>query len=103
MKKCKYCHKEFEPKNPKGKFCSDKCRVYASRVVKSTKSVIDYNPPPIFTSKENIEKVNQAFRNKETPPPVVAKNAPPMPKREDFSDSWEFIEAKNNWKKLYNL
>lgn len=31
MKKCSYCGKDFEPKNPKGKFCSDKCRVYFSR------------------------------------------------------------------------
>ena len=31
MKKCNHCGKDFEPKNPKGKYCSDKCRVYASR------------------------------------------------------------------------
>lgn len=33
MKTCQYqeCKKEFEPKNPKGRYCSDKCRVYASR------------------------------------------------------------------------
>lgn len=31
MKKCKRCGNEFTPKNPKGKFCSDKCRVYWNR------------------------------------------------------------------------
>jgi hypothetical protein len=31
MKKCKHCSKEFEPKNPKGIFCSDNCRVYFGR------------------------------------------------------------------------
>lgn len=31
MKNCKQCGKEFEPKNPKGVFCSDKCRVYYNR------------------------------------------------------------------------
>ena len=35
MKKCKYCNKDFEPKNPKGKFCSDRCRVYFGRREKS--------------------------------------------------------------------
>lgn len=58
MKKCKHCEKEFKPKNPKGKFCSDKCRVYFSR----KKSVsIDYTPPVIYTSKKNMEKIKEVF------------------------------------------
>lgn len=38
-KKCEYdeCGKEFTPKNPKGRFCSDKCRVYAGRKNKNKK------------------------------------------------------------------
>jgi predicted GIY-YIG superfamily endonuclease len=31
MKSCLYCNTEFEPKKPKAKFCSDKCRVYFNR------------------------------------------------------------------------
>lgn len=31
IKQCLFCGKEFEPKNPKGVYCSDKCRVYANR------------------------------------------------------------------------
>lgn len=56
MIKCKYCSKEFEPKNPKGKFCSDKCRVYASRIDKRKKTAIDYVPPPIIISDEKINR-----------------------------------------------
>ena len=41
MKKCQYCKAEFEPKNPKGKFCSDKCRVYASRKLSKDNSMIN--------------------------------------------------------------
>lgn len=58
MKKCKHCGIDFEPKNPKGKFCSDKCRVYNNRTVKQPIK-IDYTPPMITTSAANIEKVNQ--------------------------------------------
>ncbi len=39
MKKCLRCQKDFEPKNPKGKFCSDKCRVYWNRVNAHAKNV----------------------------------------------------------------
>lgn len=31
MKKCLQCEREFEPKRPHGKFCSDKCRVAYNR------------------------------------------------------------------------
>lgn len=31
VKNCKKCGGEFEPKNPKGKFCSNKCKVYWHR------------------------------------------------------------------------
>lgn len=31
MKKCIVCGADFEPKNPKGKFCSDKCKMKAAR------------------------------------------------------------------------
>lgn len=31
MKECLSCKKEFEPKRPHGKFCSDKCRVAYNR------------------------------------------------------------------------
>lgn len=31
IKHCGYCDKEFEPKNPKGVYCSATCRVYAGR------------------------------------------------------------------------
>lgn len=31
MKDCKFCHTPFEPKNPKGVFCSTRCRVYWNR------------------------------------------------------------------------
>ncbi len=47
-KVCPNCSKSFEPKNPKGKFCSDTCRVLYSRKaakelgLKAAKEV----PPP---------------------------------------------------------
>lgn len=37
MKRCLYCNQEFEPKNPKGKFCSSKCKVASSRSKKAAK------------------------------------------------------------------
>lgn len=58
MKKCKYCHKEFEPKNPKGKFCSDKCRVYWNRKngkFKATK-LLDDKTETANTGKSETQK-----------------------------------------------
>lgn len=34
MKKCIVCGTDFEPKNPKGKYCSDKCKMKDARTKK---------------------------------------------------------------------
>jgi hypothetical protein len=63
MKECLQCKKEFEPKRPHGKFCSDKCRVQYNRLnplqavskfqmqalyneIKAAISQIQYQKPP---------------------------------------------------------
>lgn len=60
MKKCKRCDKDFEPKNPKGVFCSDKCKVYWHR--ENPKS-LEAIPAPKEKSDTNVpveaKKVNQ--------------------------------------------
>jgi len=33
---------------------------------------------------------------------TINTTIPPSPKREDFEDNWAYLEAKNEWKKLYN-
>ena len=50
MKKCKRCGKDFTPKNPKGKFCSDKCRVYFGREV-LVKNHTEPDKPKDYTKK----------------------------------------------------
>lgn len=72
MKKCKRCNADFEPKNPKGKFCSDKCRVYWSRE-KLIEEPANAQIPTIFQN--TIESTSQ-------------KKAPPeSPKNESNPDS----------------
>lgn len=89
MKKCKHCGKEFEPKNPKGKFCSDKCRVYASRAVKSEKPIIDYTPQLPATSAENSKKFNEAFQEafkKQLPKPKNLQELKELCPFKEFGD-----------------
>ena len=61
--KCKRCGVNIEPKTKRAEFCSPKCKVYWHRENPKIKPpIINYTPPPIFTSKENIEKFNQVFK-----------------------------------------
>lgn len=43
-KSCEKCGEPFTPKNNKGKFCSDKCRVYSGREKDELKSDIVFTP-----------------------------------------------------------
>jgi hypothetical protein len=98
MKKCKHCGKEYQPKNPKGKYCSDKCRVYGNR----GKVVIDYVPPPIFTSKDNLAKLDDAFKQ-----PIkeqieqLQKELYNCPK--EYSETGRIIWRKEREKKIQSL
>lgn len=66
MKKCPICGVEFQPKNPKGKFCSAKCRLKSSRIKKDTfagltpEEIVDaYVIPQKLTKAQKLESDNQ--------------------------------------------
>lgn len=52
-KDCLNCETKFTPKNPKGKFCSDKCKVAYSRKNKSAKSSI--SKPAVEKEKPKVQ------------------------------------------------
>lgn len=102
MKNCKYCDREFEPKNPKGKFCSDKCRVYFSRKPKEPeKKAFDGAIGGLMVPKGTVTKPEKIHI------PLVAnpekKEIPPMPTRLPGEDPFDFAARKNKWKKTYGI
>jgi len=56
MKKCIKCGGEFEPKNPKGRFCSDKCRVYWNRGKNKPQEVVVKNHTQPTTMPQSWQK-----------------------------------------------
>lgn len=71
MKKCKECNEAFEPKNPKGQFCSQSCRQKdyrkkiaellkgaRSEIAKITHDRIDYGVSVYKTTPEGIKRVD---------------------------------------------
>lgn len=63
MKKCKECGKDFEPKNPKGIFCSLSCRQKDYRKNKNKEfegyrtAVANINPKPVTS--ESVQESTQ--------------------------------------------
>jgi RecA/RadA recombinase len=55
-KPCEQCKAEFEPKNPKGKYCSDKCRKAASR-----KAGVDSETGEILATQEKPAVAEGAY------------------------------------------
>ena len=53
---CEYCGEKMESKNAKRRFCSDKCRVYSSRVSKIADEVVK-EMHKILQNQEKKEKV----------------------------------------------
>lgn len=105
MKKCLQCGSEFEPKNPKGKFCSDKCRVYWNRkkgglktagFTEDGKKLQMYIPVVSPEPKEKIVIPYFASNDK------ILGQIPPIPERMEGEDAIDFAARKNEWKKLYN-
>lgn len=99
---CKYCGEKMEAKTTRAEFCSNKCRVYWNR--ENVTEVVKENNRP-----KNKKKI-QERRDKNVELPKEVKNplppdecTPPMPKREDFKDNWDYLEAKNEWKKKHNI
>lgn len=45
--KCEHCAAEFQPKNPKGRFCSARCRVAAARKTTKPRREAPTNPAPL--------------------------------------------------------
>lgn len=71
MKSCLYCHKEFIPKKPKAKYCSDKCRTYANRKMKqlppeNIRWVIDIDGVKRKLNPSDIERLYKEVVCKET-------------------------------------
>jgi hypothetical protein len=87
---CEYCNEKMENKNAKKRFCSDKCRVYASRLKKILQNADveadkkNYELPPL-PQKKPIQKVFNdkpinpiAFWRKPAIKPVNDKPEPPV-------------------------
>lgn len=86
MKQCEYskCGQMFDPKKPKARFCSDKCRVYWNRAKGKVSSPQPVPPKP-------------------KPNPVKTEvEIPPMPTRGDGENVIDFVIRKNEWKAKYN-
>lgn len=83
MKKCRHCGKEFQPKNPKGVFCSDRCRVYHGRGV-STKPPKE-KPIPVKPAdpkkKDLIEKPKQPVEQVKEESKIPSPNLSYLQKR----------------------
>lgn len=62
-KECLRCGHEFEPKNPKGKFCSDVCRVYWNRMKKAN----DKLGEAVFSSINDFNKQTNEIKPPEQP------------------------------------
>ena len=96
MKNCLHCKKEFEPKNPKGKYCSTKCRVYHSRVLKK--------PIPDDPKEETITILKSeydALVNR--PTELVSEDGliPPPPIKGKDEHFVEYGGRKSEWKRKY--
>ena len=63
MKKCINCAIEFTPKNPKGKCCSDKCRVYWNRKKATQSAVKQLLPPPKITTTMTWDEKQEAKKS----------------------------------------
>lgn len=82
----------FDPKKPKARFCSDKCRVYGNREKKATEKVVkvvDANKPTttIKNLTESKPKSNYTIDTTQM-----------EPQRKDFADNWAYLTAKAEWK-----
>jgi hypothetical protein len=104
MKICKHCEKEFNPKNPKGKFCSDKCRVYYSR--KKPIALPNFHTVVAETPQEVVEYVKEVMddqENEDIKRQIAAIKAEKIPEHRNKSSfgrkSWE-IEQKNRIEEL---
>ena len=67
-KECLHCETKFTPKNPKGKFCSDRCKVAYSRKNKG-QNVAQKEPAVSIPASIKKEKIVQP-----TPPKIVVQD-----------------------------
>jgi hypothetical protein len=69
MKECLRCKKTFEPKKPKAKFCSDKCRVYYAREQSTGMPIVPKKAKPVVASKKQVKA--EAIIIKDVPEVVI--------------------------------
>jgi hypothetical protein len=106
MKKCLFCGKDFEPKNPKGKFCSDKCKMKEARAkikelkfAKIKRDQIIENPTKVSGVRIDIDKLKSDIPFTKTTPGSYDSPKLTNPKDEyDPFDNWRF-KIKNGIKK----
>lgn len=87
MKECKQCGEEFEPKNPKGIFCTESCRQkdYRKRMGAIIKA-----------ARQGKSAVVASIVNRVPKQPQIASNRPVRLPNEDV---FEYSARVNEWKK----